>query len=264
MSSPDSPTARSGNDIVDLKDYEFDYAILDEAQAIKNAGSESAKAARLLRADHRLALSGTPVQNHLGDLWSLFDFLNPGMLSKAAEIGQGGFGLRARPGEEGRSLLAKALRPYLLRRTKPNRSRRTCPRSPNRRSTATWNLPSASCTTSYASTTGSRCWGASRATESASRRSRSWRQQRCSPAAGLSPRFDRQGQAVGRIRALASSTCSCRCCARCSTKGTRPSCSRSSRACWRSSGSGWTRKESPTPTLDGRTRDRQARVQQFQ
>jgi superfamily II DNA or RNA helicase len=104
-------------DIVDLKDYPFDYAILDESQAIKNASSQSAKAARLIRAEHRLALSGTPIENHLGELWSLFEFLNPGMLGKAAEVGKADVGLR-NPGEETRSLLAKALRPFLLRRTK--------------------------------------------------------------------------------------------------------------------------------------------------
>src|SRR5205085_1866832 len=56
----------------------------DEAQAIKNAQTESAKAVRLVNAQHRLALSGTPVQNHLGELWSLFEFLNPGMLGAAS------------------------------------------------------------------------------------------------------------------------------------------------------------------------------------
>ncbi len=71
------------SDILFLKDYKFDYAILDEAQAIKNAQTESAKAVRLVNANHRLALSGTPVQNHLGELWSLFEFLNPGMLGAA-------------------------------------------------------------------------------------------------------------------------------------------------------------------------------------
>ena len=55
-------------DAAELKDVEFDYVVLDEAQAIKNAGTESAKAARLLRGEHRLALSGTPVENHLGEL----------------------------------------------------------------------------------------------------------------------------------------------------------------------------------------------------
>ncbi|HUO83935.1 MAG TPA: SNF2-related protein, partial [Thermoanaerobaculia bacterium] len=71
-------------DIADLKEVAFDYVILDEAQAIKNASTQSAKSARLLRASHRLALSGTPIENHLGELWSLFEFLNPGMLGRAA------------------------------------------------------------------------------------------------------------------------------------------------------------------------------------
>jgi SNF2 family DNA or RNA helicase len=104
-------------DIVDLKDYPFDYAILDEAQAIKNASSQSAKAARLIHAEHRLALSGTPVENHLGELWSLFEFLNPGMLGKAVELGKADVGLR-KADEDNLPLLAKALRPFLLRRTK--------------------------------------------------------------------------------------------------------------------------------------------------
>src|SRR5437879_95116 len=61
-------------DILRLKDMEFDYIVLDEAQAVKNAGTESSKAVRLLRGKHRLALSGTPVENHLGELWTLFEF----------------------------------------------------------------------------------------------------------------------------------------------------------------------------------------------
>ena len=60
--------------------------VLDEAQAIKNAGTEAAKAVRLLRGSHRLALSGTPVENHLGELWSLFEFLNPGMLGAGQRL----------------------------------------------------------------------------------------------------------------------------------------------------------------------------------
>ena len=71
-------------DIGKLKDVAFDYAILDEAQAIKNTNSQSAKACRLLTARHRLVMTGTPVENHLGDLWSLFDFLNPGMLGNSS------------------------------------------------------------------------------------------------------------------------------------------------------------------------------------
>lgn len=104
-------------DIAELKDYRFDYAVLDEAQAIKNASSQSAKAARLIQAEHRLAMSGTPVENHLGELWSLFEFLNPGMLGTASALGLGEGGLR-KTSEDDRAFLAKALRPFLLRRTK--------------------------------------------------------------------------------------------------------------------------------------------------
>jgi superfamily II DNA or RNA helicase len=102
-------------DAVQLADEEFDYVVLDEATAIKNAASQSAKASRLLRAEHRLALTGTPIENHLGELWSLFEFLNPGMLGRSKAFqrlttpGEGGSGLGA---------LARALRPFFLRRTK--------------------------------------------------------------------------------------------------------------------------------------------------
>ncbi len=105
------------NDITFLKDVRFDYVVLDEAQAIKNAASESAKAARLLGGSYRLALSGTPVQNHLGELWSLFEFLNPGMLGAAKAFSASGAGARA-VDESARVLLSRALRPFILRRTK--------------------------------------------------------------------------------------------------------------------------------------------------
>jgi len=101
-------------DILVFKDVKFDYAILDEAQAIKNAGSESAKAARLLSAPHRLALSGTPVENHLGEIWSLFEFLNPGMLGRAAAFRT----TLGKPSAENRAVLARALKPLILRRIK--------------------------------------------------------------------------------------------------------------------------------------------------
>ena len=100
-----------------LTKIEFDYVVLDEAQAIKNASTASAKAVRLLRGKHRLALSGTPVENHLGELWSLFEFLNPGMLGEARVLQMSG-GLARNPSEEARRLLAQALRPFILRRTK--------------------------------------------------------------------------------------------------------------------------------------------------
>jgi len=104
-------------DILSLKDLEFDYVILDEAQAIKNADTESSKAVRLLRGRYRLGLSGTPVENHLGELWSLFEFLNPGMLGAASVFKVAGSTWR-NPTEDTRRLLAQALRPFILRRTK--------------------------------------------------------------------------------------------------------------------------------------------------
>lgn len=104
-------------DITALSGIAFDYVVLDEAQAVKNASTASAKAVRLLRGAHRVALSGTPVENHLGELWSLFEFLNPGMLGEAKVLKMAG-GLGHNPSEEARSLLAHALRPFILRRTK--------------------------------------------------------------------------------------------------------------------------------------------------
>jgi superfamily II DNA or RNA helicase len=104
-------------DAPQLSEIMFDYVVLDEAQAIKNASTASAKAVRLLRGEHRLALSGTPVENHLGELWSLFEFLNPGMLGEAKVLKLAG-GLARNPGEEARGLLRQALRPFILRRTK--------------------------------------------------------------------------------------------------------------------------------------------------
>jgi SNF2 family DNA or RNA helicase len=104
-------------DIIKLKDVHFDYAILDEAQAVKNATAQVAKACRLLQADHRLAMTGTPVENHLGELWSLFEFLNPGMLGSSTA-----FNAIARSSGDvdtaGLRMLAAGLRPFILRRTK--------------------------------------------------------------------------------------------------------------------------------------------------
>lgn len=105
------------NDAILFKDKQFDYIVLDEAQAIKNANTESSKAARLLRSDHKLALSGTPIENHLGELWSLFDFLNPGLLGASSVFGLSGNAAR-NPEEETKKILSQALRPFILRRTK--------------------------------------------------------------------------------------------------------------------------------------------------
>jgi hypothetical protein len=115
-------------DVVDLRKIDFDYVVLDEAQAIKNAATESAKAVRLLRGANRLALSGTPIENHLGELWSLFEFLNPGMLGTAGVFKLAG-GAARNPDEETRKLLAHAVRPFLLRRTKEQVARELPPKT---------------------------------------------------------------------------------------------------------------------------------------
>ena len=104
-------------DIAELTNFQFDYALLDEAQAIKNAESQSAKAARLLRSHYKLAISGTPIENHLGELWSIFEFLNPGMLGSDT-VFKKYVGSGATLDQVDRVLLAKALRPFILRRTK--------------------------------------------------------------------------------------------------------------------------------------------------
>jgi len=104
-------------DMIDFAEVEFDFVILDEAQAIKNAGTETAKAVRLLKSRHRLALSGTPIENHLGELWSLFEFLNPGMLGSTSVFQFSTNGTQ-KPDEESRAMLSRALRPFILRRTK--------------------------------------------------------------------------------------------------------------------------------------------------
>ncbi len=98
-----------------LAAVELDYLILDEAQAIKNGASETARAVRTLASSRRLALSGTPVENHLGELWSLFEFLNPGLLGKASAFQAAAVD---DPTPEAVSLLGRAIRPFLLRRTK--------------------------------------------------------------------------------------------------------------------------------------------------
>ena len=104
-------------DIGFLKDIEWEYAVRDEAQAIKNEKTQASKATRLLRARFRLALSGTPIENHLGELWSLFDFLNPGMLG-TANIFRLFAGDPRTSDEHAREMLRRALRPFILRRSK--------------------------------------------------------------------------------------------------------------------------------------------------
>jgi non-specific serine/threonine protein kinase len=102
-----------------LRQTDWSLVILDEAQAIKNPGAKQAQAVKTLRARSRVALTGTPVENRLGDLWSIFDFLNPGLLGSARAFAAFAKQLGERPG--GFAPLKELTRPYILRRLKTDR-----------------------------------------------------------------------------------------------------------------------------------------------
>jgi non-specific serine/threonine protein kinase len=95
--------------------------ILDEAQAIKNPSTRQSKAVKKLTAQARIALTGTPVENRLGDLWSLFDFLNPGLLGSAAVFKSFIKSLQSRERDQF-GPLRRLVGPYVLRRLKTDRS----------------------------------------------------------------------------------------------------------------------------------------------
>ncbi len=98
---------------------QWEAVVLDEAQFIKNPGALRAKAARGLSARCRIAATGTPVENHLGDLWSVFEFLNPGLLGSWRAFNNRFVKPVARDGNEGaKRALSQLVRPFLLRRTK--------------------------------------------------------------------------------------------------------------------------------------------------
>jgi superfamily II DNA or RNA helicase len=103
-------------DVDFLATVEFDTLVLDEAQAVKNRESLSAKACRVLRAKNRLALTGTPIENHLGELGSIFEIINPGLLGNLPRLEVLVSG-RAATKEE-LALVADGIRPFILRRTK--------------------------------------------------------------------------------------------------------------------------------------------------
>jgi non-specific serine/threonine protein kinase len=96
----------------------WSLVILDEAQAIKNATSNQARAVKKLTAKARIVLTGTPVENHLGDLWSIFDFCCPGLLGTAAQFKS--FVKRLNQQQDSRAFgtLRRLVRPYILRRLK--------------------------------------------------------------------------------------------------------------------------------------------------
>jgi len=106
-------------DVEFLRTYRFHYVILDESQAIKNPLAKTARAARLLNADHRLVMTGTPVENTTFELWSQFAFLNPGLLGSLESFKENfATPIESRGDEEAASLLRKLVYPFILRRTK--------------------------------------------------------------------------------------------------------------------------------------------------
>lgn len=107
------------SDIKMLKEFEFDYVVLDESQAIKNPQSQVAKASLLLNAKNRLALSGTPVQNNTFDLYAQMNFLNPGMLgSREFFMNEFATPIDKFGEDEIKQQLRKLTYPFMLRRTK--------------------------------------------------------------------------------------------------------------------------------------------------
>jgi superfamily II DNA or RNA helicase len=106
-------------DLVGLSGREYHYLILDEAQAIKNDKSLASTSVRMLSARHRLALSGTPVENHLGELWALMEFAQPGLLGRSDEFRrQFRDPIEKRRDEMRLEQLQKRVAPFILRRKK--------------------------------------------------------------------------------------------------------------------------------------------------
>lgn len=103
-------------DVELLSRCEFDYCILDESQAIKNSDSATAKAVRTIKAEHRLAMTGTPIENRLSELFSQLEFLNPGLLGEKFLAGCSRIVYDL--SEEQAVRLRRAIHPFLLRRTK--------------------------------------------------------------------------------------------------------------------------------------------------
>ena len=118
-----STYATGTRDIDELAGYEWQRVVLDEAQAIKNSLSRTAKAARRLRAGHRVALTGTPVENRLAELWSIMDFLNPGILG-SSEMFRARYAIpvERHGATEPAERLRAITRPYVLRRLKTDPS----------------------------------------------------------------------------------------------------------------------------------------------
>jgi SNF2 family DNA or RNA helicase len=110
-------------DLDDLSTMQWAGVVLDEAQNIKNPSTKQSQAVRTLKADYRIALTGTPVENHVGDLWSIMDFLNPGFLGTRQEFKRNYFvPIQAFRDREASERLHRIAGPFILRRLKTDRS----------------------------------------------------------------------------------------------------------------------------------------------
>jgi superfamily II DNA or RNA helicase len=103
-----------------MREQSWRHVVLDEAQAIKNPAAKQSKAVKALNASWRLALTGTPIENRLADLWSIFDFLNPGLLGNATDFGR--FCKTMAKAKDGYAPLRRLVSPYILRRLKTDKS----------------------------------------------------------------------------------------------------------------------------------------------
>ncbi len=110
-------------DLESLKDVSWAGIVLDEAQNIKNPETKQSHAARSLSADYRIALTGTPVENHVGDLWAIMEFLNPGLLGSQAEF-KGKFfkPIQLQGDTEATERLKHLTGPFILRRLKTDKT----------------------------------------------------------------------------------------------------------------------------------------------
>ncbi len=105
-------------DIEGYKNIPFSYVVLDEAQHIKNRGTRNAKSVKQVQADHRLILSGTPIENSLEELWSLFDFLMPGFLSSYDRFVEKYVRVSGQELQKNLDFLKRKVSPFILRRMK--------------------------------------------------------------------------------------------------------------------------------------------------
>jgi superfamily II DNA or RNA helicase len=115
------------NDASKLAKIHFDYCILDESQAIKNRDSATARAACVIKAEHRLVMTGTPIENHLGELFSQLDFLNPGLLG--SKLPSSNASSAANLSAETMQRLQQGVRPFILRRSKQQVAKELPPKS---------------------------------------------------------------------------------------------------------------------------------------